>query len=59
MVRVLLKLAERFQVELSALAPEDDERLSSNLLEVFSDPSSTGPTSRRAMCGTWSPAYPR
>ena len=37
-VRVLLKLAERFQVELSALAPEDDERLSSNLLEVFSDP---------------------
>ena len=37
-VRVLLKLAERFQVELSALAPEDDERLSSHLLEVFSDP---------------------
>ncbi|MFI4997145.1 MAG: short-chain fatty acyl-CoA regulator family protein [Hyphomicrobiales bacterium] len=37
-VRVLLKLAERFQVELSTLAPEDDERLSTNLLEVFSDP---------------------
>ncbi len=37
-VRVLLKLAERFQVELSALAPEDDERLSTNLIEVFSDP---------------------
>ncbi len=37
-VRVLLKLAERFQVELSTLAPEDDERLSSHLLEVFSDP---------------------
>jgi predicted transcriptional regulator/transcriptional regulator with XRE-family HTH domain len=37
-VRVLLKLAERFQVELSALAPEDDERLSSHLLEVLSDP---------------------
>jgi predicted transcriptional regulator/DNA-binding XRE family transcriptional regulator len=37
-VRVLLKLAERFQVELSALAPEDDERLTTNLLEVLSDP---------------------
>ena len=37
-VRVLLKLAERFQVELSTLAPEDDERLSTHLLEVFSDP---------------------
>src|SRR5271169_2346558 len=37
-VRVLLKLAERFQVELSALAPEDDERLATNLLEVLSDP---------------------
>jgi len=37
-VRVLLKLAERFQVELAALAPEDDERLSTNLIEVFSDP---------------------
>jgi predicted transcriptional regulator/transcriptional regulator with XRE-family HTH domain len=37
-VRVLLKLAERFQVELSTLAPEDDERLSTSLLEVFSDP---------------------
>ena len=37
-VRVLLKLAERFQVELSSLAPEDDERLASNLLEVFADP---------------------
>src|SRR5260370_10289570 len=37
-VRVLLKLAERFQVELSALAPEDDERLSTNLIELFSDP---------------------
>ena len=37
-VRVLLKLAERFQVELSTLAPEEDERLSSHLLEAFSDP---------------------
>ena len=44
-VRVLLKLAERFQVELSALTPEDDERLSSQSRSRFSPTrSSMAPT---------------
>jgi len=37
-VRVLLKLAEKFQVDLNTLAGDDDERLSAALMEAFSDP---------------------
>jgi hypothetical protein len=37
-VRVLLKLAEKFQVDLNSLAGDDDERLTSSLMEAFSDP---------------------
>ena len=37
-VRVLLRLAERFQLDLGDLATEDTERLTSNVMEVFSDP---------------------
>lgn len=37
-VRVLLKLAEKFQVDLNTLAGEDDERLTNALMEAFSDP---------------------
>jgi len=37
-VRVLLKLAERFQIDLNALAADDDERLAAALMEAFSDP---------------------
>jgi predicted transcriptional regulator/transcriptional regulator with XRE-family HTH domain len=37
-VRVLLKLAEKFQVDLNALAADDDERLSAALMEAFADP---------------------
>jgi hypothetical protein len=37
-VRVLLRLAERFQVELGALSSEDDERLTSHLMEALADP---------------------
>jgi hypothetical protein len=37
-VRVLLKLAERFQVDLNSLAADDDERLAAGLMEAFSDP---------------------
>ncbi len=37
-VRVLLKLAEKFQVDLNTLAGDDDERLTNALMEAFSDP---------------------
>lgn len=37
-VRVLLKLAEKFQIDLNTLAADDDERLSAALMEAFSDP---------------------
>ena len=37
-VRVLLKLAEKFQIDLNTLAGDDDERLTSALMEAFSDP---------------------
>lgn len=37
-VRVLLRLAERFQVDMSALSVDEDERLVSALMEAFSDP---------------------
>ncbi|HRE22584.1 MAG TPA: helix-turn-helix domain-containing protein, partial [Rhabdaerophilum sp.] len=37
-VPVLLKLAERFQIDLSALGGESDERLHSDLMEALSDP---------------------
>jgi predicted transcriptional regulator/DNA-binding XRE family transcriptional regulator len=37
-VRVLLKLAERFQIDLNTLAADDDERLAAALMEAFSDP---------------------
>jgi predicted transcriptional regulator/transcriptional regulator with XRE-family HTH domain len=37
-VRVLLKLAEKFQVDLNSLAGDDDERLTNSLMEAFSDP---------------------
>ena len=37
-VRVLLKLAEKFQIDLNSLAGDDDERLTSTLMEAFSDP---------------------
>ena len=37
-VRVLLKLAEKFQIDLNALASDDDERLAAALMEAFSDP---------------------
>ncbi len=37
-VRVLLKLAEKFQIDLNSLAGDDDERLTSALMEAFSDP---------------------
>jgi len=37
-VPVLLKLAERFQIDLSALGGESDERLQSDLMEALSDP---------------------
>ncbi|MEP0321522.1 helix-turn-helix domain-containing protein [Bauldia litoralis] len=37
-VRVLLKLVERFQVDLQAFAADTDQRLSLELMEAFSDP---------------------
>lgn len=37
-VSVLLKLAERFQVDLAALSGEGDERLHGELMEALSDP---------------------
>ena len=37
-VRVLLRLAERFQVELSSLGTESDERLGHDLMEALADP---------------------
>ena len=37
-VRVLLRLVERFQVDLSALTGDSDQRLSIELMEAFSDP---------------------
>lgn len=37
-VRVLLRLAERFQVDISALSLGEDERLLSDLMEAFADP---------------------
>ncbi len=37
-VRVLLRLAERFQVDIATLAGDGDERLASELMEAFSDP---------------------
>jgi predicted transcriptional regulator/DNA-binding XRE family transcriptional regulator len=37
-VRVLLKLAEKFQIDLNSLAGDDDERLTTTLMEAFSDP---------------------
>lgn len=37
-VRVLLRLAERFQVELGSLSSENDERLTAHLMEALADP---------------------
>jgi hypothetical protein len=37
-VRVLLRLAERFQVDIASLAEDGDERLQAALMEAFSDP---------------------
>ena len=37
-VRVLLKLVERFQVDLTEFAADTDQRLSLELMEAFSDP---------------------
>ena len=37
-VRILLTLAERFSVDISELASESDARLSTDLMEAFSDP---------------------
>jgi hypothetical protein len=37
-VRVLLKLAERFRIDLNSLADDGGERLSAMLMEAFSDP---------------------
>lgn len=37
-VRVLLKLVERFQVDLQELTTDSDQRLSLELMEAFSDP---------------------
>jgi transcriptional regulator with XRE-family HTH domain len=37
-VRVLLKLAEKFQIDLNTLAGDDDERIGAALMEAFSDP---------------------
>ncbi len=37
-VNVLLRLAERFQVELGSLGGEDDARLTAELMEAMSDP---------------------
>lgn len=37
-VRVLLRLAERFQVDIATLTVDDDEKLASDLMEAFSDP---------------------
>ncbi|SDB53491.1 helix-turn-helix domain-containing protein [Bauldia litoralis] len=37
-VRVLLKLVERFQVDLQSFAADTDQRLSLELMEAFSDP---------------------
>jgi len=37
-VRVLLRLAERFQVDVGSLAGDEDERLTSDLMEALSDP---------------------
>lgn len=36
-VRILLRLAERFSLDLGDLSAEDTERLASNVMEVFSD----------------------
>jgi predicted transcriptional regulator/DNA-binding XRE family transcriptional regulator len=36
--RVLLKLAEKFQIDINQLAADDDERLQAALMEAFSDP---------------------
>jgi predicted transcriptional regulator/transcriptional regulator with XRE-family HTH domain len=37
-VRVLLKLAEKLQVDLNSLAGDEDERVGAALMEAFSDP---------------------
>lgn len=37
-VRVLLRLAERFQVDLATLTTESDERLTTDLMEALADP---------------------
>jgi predicted transcriptional regulator/DNA-binding XRE family transcriptional regulator len=37
-VNVLLRLADKFQMDLSALVGEDEERLASDLMEALSDP---------------------
>jgi predicted transcriptional regulator/transcriptional regulator with XRE-family HTH domain len=37
-VRVLLKLAEKFQIDLNSLAGDEDERVGAALMEAFSDP---------------------
>lgn len=37
-VRVLLRLAERFQFDLAALSVEDDSRLAADLMEALADP---------------------
>ncbi len=37
-VNILLRLAERFQVDLATLGGEDDARLTSDLMEVLADP---------------------
>ncbi len=36
--KVLLRLADKFRIELAGLAPDDEERLTSELMEALSDP---------------------
>ncbi|HEX7597201.1 MAG TPA: helix-turn-helix transcriptional regulator, partial [Polyangia bacterium] len=35
---LLIRLAQQFKLDLKALAPEEDQRLSDDLMEVFGDP---------------------
>ncbi len=48
-VPVLLRLAERFQVDLASLGGEGDEQLQTDLMEALSDPVFERPMSRRPM----------
>lgn len=47
-VAVLLKLAQRFEVDLQSLTVEDDRQLGSDLTEIFADPLFDGHALRRS-----------